>query len=310
MSSRCNNCPDNCLGQEVSTLCTFYEGPDIPELGIKCGDALNKVLLKVTGATPVGVVEDMAQLKSQINDFSADSVTVNNLNHSAASTCALAVAAKEYTYKVTDQGIEYDYTAIENSLPEGYSLTYSETNIQGREGTVENSRGVCSLVSINIAKSYPLVYDADLRISSPCGPLCMRTKFSIPSPSARGTYKANMEVSDINSVTGNSTQLSSVIQSLCNEVQYLKNNVNSLKIEDIGSQVHNLQLGLGDTNTLLNDPNNFEIDYNDGTAASGTIQDTINDLYKCKQDLESQLHTLKLELEVLRNRQNGIADAL
>ena len=310
MSNRCNNCPDNCLNQEVSTLCTFYEGPDIPELGIKCGDSFNKVLLAITGATPVGTREEVEKFKDQLENFSAESITVNDLNHSSPSTCALALSSKEYTYKVTEQGIEYDYTAIENGLPDGYSFNFAETTVQGRDGVVENSRGICSLVRADISRNYPLVFDGDIRVSSPCGPLCLRTKFSIPSPSARGTYKATMEVSDLNSVTGNSNQLSSVLQSLCNEVQYLKNNVNSLKIEDIGSRVTQLQLGLTDTNGVVNDPNNFTIDYNDGTPTTSTLQETINDLYRCKQELQSEIHSVRLELQVLRNRQNGIAGAL
>lgn len=222
----CSNCPDNCLGNEVSIYCLYDEAS---------GKSLSSILsgLMAPASAPNDTVE-----------ITTDGITSKSLSRSRSYLCAAAVVKRDFTYSVSiNQNtvfFNWDLFPVINALPAGYKLATTRVKItgfnSGGSNVITNSEKPSA--GINIAASnFPITVDIVLRVNSPCGDIEIKTNFITVNPVEVGDFRAVLDVVDLNPRTGSinlTEQLNGVESQLSSqalEIKTLKELIKELRTE-------------------------------------------------------------------------------
>lgn len=280
-----SNCPTNCI-ETRSTLCLEYQGPDIPELGVKAGDSFNDLLSKITGVmvpTTEPTVTDVGQATSTF--------TV-----SGNSNCANKVINTSFNYTVESSA---SGKIINWNLPTNvgeYSILSTHISI-GLE-RFSNSAG-STIVSLN---KLPTLIDFYLLLSTPCGNISLKKSVNISS-STSGTYTGIFEVQDLNN-SPRDMNTEEAIQSLINDNQILKNKIESVSSISCESKLSLIEQKLVDMDSVdVLD----SIEYSDkGVVKQSSLGSVLTDLFTLIRTVEADTFAVKNHVDSIQIQLNNI----
>jgi len=224
------------MGLENFTKCIRYQGADIPEFGIICGDDLETVILKLSG-NPGGKLTSMVNdVSVLVNTLTTDKIaSLAETSYAGASPCALAIKKRDFTYTLitsqTGATFTYDVTDAINALPSGY--THAATSVKAYGALYSGSTAVATTKSQSAGfdikvNRFPITVDIVSRIKTPCGDIDLSKTISIPSPSQSGTFRKDFDVRDLVGGSQGEMNLTKHLNQIEDQLRYLRNRVDSL----------------------------------------------------------------------------------
>lgn len=257
----------NCLGIETTLNCVKAT-KDYAELGLKAGDSIldyifSNAMKPSTTTTPATLPEE--------TPFSP----VGTLG---SSDCAMRLDSRMLNYKITNLNslATLEYSLSDLNLGLEYSILSSYVEFNGQGGFTSSSSAQVGKVTYGI-NNLPITISTDFRINTPCGQVKLNISEVLPQS---GSGSIPLISTDLGSVSSNSSDINSYVNSLYLKINSLENKVRTMLDRvpsDNSVQVDNLLKKV--------------------TAQEGIIEQFL----KNSVIYEQQIATLSLELKAATN---------
>jgi hypothetical protein len=291
--------PDNCMGQEQSTRCIYYE---------KTNEPLDSVIERLDeGSASTSTSDDL--------DLTTDDITTTSLVRNPASLCSSQITTKDFTYTlssgVSSSTFSWSLLNITSNLPDGYTASFARILATGVIDTgssiVFDSNSLSAGLAIELNR-YPLTIDFSLRVASPCGDINMSHQVYISSPAQKGTYGVKMMVNDLMPGSTNELTLTQQLNTLEANVQQNQESLNSFETVNLNGAQVNINQAIaqnsGEIAALDQQLNSYELfDYvydQNGTSTTETVSEAISGLYTIIKGLQDDLSIKSAEIETLQ----------
>ena len=175
--------PDNCMGQEISMRCIYDEDT---------GQSLTSILAALKPATTAAPKQ-----------ITSDDIVSKSLVRNKSNICAANIVKRDFTYSQTLSGnsvlVSWDFWPVINELPAGYKTAVIgvEINGVGDNNNLASSKSPSAGLSV-FASSFPVIIDANIRLTTPCGNVDLSTKIHLRNPAEVGTFRTTLNADDLN----------------------------------------------------------------------------------------------------------------
>lgn len=288
----CINCPNNCLGNVLSSDCVVYNQR-----------SLTSYIAELEKEnTPPGSSEQA---------LNTDSITSKSIIRNTSGACGSKIVTRNFSYTMTasQTGAVFGWslTDVVRALPTGYRSSVIRVKVSGAtvgsKNVIADSRKQAGGVSIK-TNQFPISADILVRVTTPCGDVDMEGAVKITSPGKTGTFTGVLKVVDLNPNAGEimlTDQLNS-LEAQIYEVQTLLASFEdpSLAVAEQAGSIESLELQLADPSSL---EVVYEQDTNKFTKQLGAV---ITALYKEIGLLKTTIASQEVEITNLRAQVDSI----
>lgn len=301
----CEDCPDNCLGQEQSSSCVVYNG-SANELGIVAGDSLDSVVQKICEA----IAAKADAVTADTSMPTSDDIMSKSVVRNPSSVCSSNITKRDFDYTVDVDGsnitFSWNMIPIVDGLPEGYSYASSMVRVVGSStvanNALVNSTTVASSVALKLP-SFPVSVDFSMRVVSPCGQIDLTASSDIISPTSK-TVRVVMDAEDINPQSGEIV-LTDQLNGLESQVQSLGIKFDSLS--GVDSTVTSQSAKIDEIDSSLSSAGDLMVKYEEKNVdKENDITTVVSDLYSKIKTLEDANLAKDTEIASLKSQINSL----
>lgn len=228
----CTNCPNNCLGNEISMRCIYDED---------------------TGKSLISILSEIRKGQTKSSGSSkqiySDDILSKSLMRNTSYICSAQIVKREFEYELslTESGalFSWDLLGVSQDLPEGFKLATSRVKITGNtlsgSNVLADSKTLSGGVSLNAA-NFPVSADITMRVTSPCGDVELTWEILLTNPTYVGKFRSSLDVKDLNPQTGGinlTQQLNSLESQLSSSI--LKLNTYKELIDELRLEIESLK---------------------------------------------------------------------
>lgn len=288
----CINCPNNCLGNVLSSDCVVYNQRSLT--------SYIKDLENIT--TPQEASEQA---------LNTDLIVSRSVVRNTSGACGSKIVTRSFTYTLsasqTGAVFGWSLTDVIKALPKGYNSSVIRVKVSG--ATVDNrnliadSRKQSGGVSIK-TNQFPITADILIRVSTPCGDVDMESTVKVTSPGKAGTFTGTLKVMDLNPNTGEIV-LTEQLNSL--EAQVYEIQTSLASFEDPSFAVAEQAGLIQDLENRILNPSSLEVVYQQDTNKfTKQLGDVITALYKEIGSLKTTIASQEVEITNLRAQVDSI----
>jgi len=189
----CTNCPENCLGQDLSTRCIYDE---------TAGKSLDSILAEIKTELRAEIAEDES-FQVYTDDIISTSIVRNG-----SSICSSKIVKRDFTYglSISQSTVLFNWDVLEviKALPTGYeraTVKVKLTGVSDASNVFADSTSPSAGLSV-AAANFPINVDIVLRVVSPCGNIDLTSNFVVRNPSETGIFRTTLDARDLNPKSG------------------------------------------------------------------------------------------------------------